>query len=291
MMHKIFLAGFIMRLDIPHFFSSPQDKLAIYISDPEDNNKEHTHDFDELVIVKQGHGLHVINSQPIFIKTGDVFYVKKDEYHFYDELGTLKLINILINPDVDFVYLKNITPLLSQLTSDSLNDYAWLDNAGLTKVIDLSIHIFEQKGSEANTPAIRLKQESLLLQLVSLIFAYKHADSDTTEYKVNKILKQVQYDCFSEIDWHELSERFEIPQRTLFRHLKDKTGLTPENYLKRIRLISARKKIRETDISITHIAFDCGFSNSNHFATAYKSVFGISPSTERGNTLNQTSYL
>lgn len=89
-----------MRLETNEYFSSPSDKLAIYTSDPEDNNKEHCHEFDELVIVKSGHGLHVINSQPLFIKTGDVFYVKKDEYHFYDELGTLKLINILINPDV-----------------------------------------------------------------------------------------------------------------------------------------------------------------------------------------------
>jgi AraC family L-rhamnose operon regulatory protein RhaS len=96
-------------------------------------------------------------------------------------------------------------------------------------------------------------------------------------------LKYVQTDCFSDINWHDLSEQFGVPLRTLFRHLKEKTGMTPDNYLKRLRLISARKKIRETDISITNIAFDCGFSNSNHFATAYKSVFGITPSTERTN--------
>lgn len=278
-----------MRLQIPCYFSAVDDKLSIYISDPEGNNQEHTHDFDELVIVKSGHGLHVINSQPIFIKTGDVFYVKKGEYHFYDELGTLKLINILINPEVDFTYLKNITPLLSQLTSDSFNDYAWLDNAGLAKVIDLATNIFDEKHISENKQAFTVKQESLLLSLISLIIDYKHADADTTEYKVNKILKYVQNDCFSEIDWHALSERFEIPQRTLFRHLKDKTGLTPENYLKRLRLISARKQIRETDISITNIAFDCGFSNSNHFATAYKSVFGNTPSQEREKYLYQIS--
>ncbi len=282
-MEEMFYLGRRMRLSVSDYFPSISDKIAVYISDPEDNNKEHTHDFDELVIVKSGHGLHVINSQPIFIKTGDVFYVKNGEYHFYDELGTLKLINILINPDVDFTYLKNITPLLSQLTSDSLNDYAWLDSMGLSKVIDLSTSIFAEKNSPEDKQAFAVKQESLLLQLISLINDYKHTDSDTTEYKVNKILKFVQSDCFSDIDWNELSERFEIPQRTLFRHLKDKTGLTPENYLKRLRLISARKKLRETDILITHIAFDCGFSNSNHFATAYKSVFGITPSQEREN--------
>lgn len=279
-----------MRLKTHEFFASLSDKLAIYTSDPEDNNKEHCHEFDELVIVKSGHGLHVINSQPLFIKTGDVFYVKKDEYHFYDELGTLKLINILINPDVDFHFIKNIEPLLSKLTSDSLNDYAWLDNAGLAKAIDISKILFINKDEPANANTLKLEQEALFLQLITLIFEYKHTVSDNTEHKINKILKFVQNDCFSEINWNELSEQFEVPLRTLFRHLKEKTGMTPENYLKRLRLISARKKIRETDITITNIAFDCGFSNSNHFATAYKNVFGISPSTERVNYIHSISH-
>jgi len=279
-----------MRLETNEYFSSPSDKLAIYTSDPEDNNKEHCHEFDELVIVKSGHGLHVINSQPLFIKTGDVFYVKKDEYHFYDELGTLKLINILINPDVDFHFIKNIEPLLSKLTSDSLNDYAWLDNAGLAKAIDISKVLFIKKDEPANANTLKLEQEALFLQLITLIFEYKHTVSDNTEHKINKILKFVQNDCFSEVNWNELSEQFEVPLRTLFRHLKEKTGMTPENYLKRLRLISARKKIRETDITITNIAFDCGFSNSNHFATAYKNVFGISPSTERVNYIHSISH-
>lgn len=272
-----------MRLETQTYFPAITDKLAIYTSDPEDNNKEHCHEFDELVIVKNGHGLHVINGQPLFIKTGDVFYVKRDEYHFYDELGTLKLINILINPDVDFFFIKNIEPLLSKLTSDSLDEYAWLDSAGLSKATEIARHLFDHKSKNHVTGEGRLEQEALFLQLITLIFEYKHTDSDSTEHKINKILKYVQTDCFSDINWHDLSEQFGVPLRTLFRHLKEKTGMTPDNYLKRLRLISARKKIRETDISITNIAFDCGFSNSNHFATAYKSVFGISPSTERAN--------
>lgn len=272
-----------MRLETQTYFHAITDKLAIYSSDPEDNNKEHCHEFDELVIVRNGHGLHVINGQPLFIKTGDVFYVKNNEYHFYDELGTLKLINILINPDADFFFIKNIEPLLRKLTSDSLHEYAWLDSAGLSKATEIARHLFDHKSKNHDAGGNKLEQEALFLQLITLILEYKHTDSDNTEHKINKILKYVQTDCFSDINWHDLSEQFGVPLRTLFRHLKEKTGMTPDNYLKRLRLISARKKIRETDISITNIAFDCGFSNSNYFATAYKSVFGITPSTERTN--------
>lgn len=47
----------------------------MYASDPEDNSREHGHEFAELVIVEEGHGLHVINGRPLYIQQGDVFYV------------------------------------------------------------------------------------------------------------------------------------------------------------------------------------------------------------------------
>ena len=81
-----------MMLTVEYYFTHPQDKLGMYASDPEDNSHEHSHEFAELVIVEEGHGLHVINGRPLYIQQGDVFYVQPGDVHYYDELGTLKLI-------------------------------------------------------------------------------------------------------------------------------------------------------------------------------------------------------
>lgn len=43
-------------LTITMYFNADSDKLALYKSDPEDNGCEHTHEFDELVIVDRGMG-------------------------------------------------------------------------------------------------------------------------------------------------------------------------------------------------------------------------------------------
>lgn len=63
----------MMTLTVEYYFAHPQDKLAMYASDPEDNSHEHSHEFAELVIVEHGHGLHVINGRPLYIQQGDVF--------------------------------------------------------------------------------------------------------------------------------------------------------------------------------------------------------------------------
>ena len=72
----------MMTLTVEYYFTHPQDKLGMYASDPEDNSQEHGHEFAELVIVEEGHGLHVINGRPLYIQQGDVFYVQPGDVHY-----------------------------------------------------------------------------------------------------------------------------------------------------------------------------------------------------------------
>ncbi len=60
------------------------------------------------------------------IQQGDVFYVQPGDVHYYDELGTLKLINVLINPAVAFGYLQQMEGLLQQLSAQRAACYGWL---------------------------------------------------------------------------------------------------------------------------------------------------------------------
>lgn len=69
-----------MMLTVEYYFTHPQDKLGMYASDPEDNSHEHSHEFAELVIVEEGHGLHVINGRPLYIQQGDVFTFSREMF-------------------------------------------------------------------------------------------------------------------------------------------------------------------------------------------------------------------
>ncbi|ATA21608.1 AraC family L-rhamnose operon regulatory protein RhaS [Gibbsiella quercinecans] len=265
------------KLRVEAYFPSVDEKLSIYSSDPEDNNREHCHDFNELVIVDSGHGLHVINGKPVFIQEGDVFFVRDNDYHFYDELGTLKLINVLINPQTQFHYLTNTEELLSRFSASENSHYGWLMPEVKNHCRSLIGQMFE------NAPDIQtLQQEGLFFQLImNLVNQQEIGDRSHTQYKLHRVLNYLQEHCFSEINWIDVADEFLLTQRTLFRRIKETTGMTPENYLKRLRLVSARMKIKNTETSITDIAFICGFSNSNHFTACYKKVFGITPSQER----------
>ncbi len=269
----------MMTLTVEYYFAHPQDKLAMYASDPEDNSHEHSHEFAELVIVEHGHGLHVINGRPLYIQQGDVFYVQPGDVHYYDELGTLKLINVLINPFVEFHYLQNVDALLRKVSAQQASCYGGLapDTRHICK--GLVEKIFSADFQRSENSALR---EATFFQLATTILhAESEAEYSNTKYKLHKLLTWLQDHCFEEHNWQLLADKFHLTTRTAFRHIKEATGLTPDNYIKRLRLVSARVKLRETDMTITEVAYLCGFANSNHFTTLYKKVFGLTPSEDR----------
>jgi AraC-like DNA-binding protein len=58
---------------------------------------------------------------------------------------------------------------------------------------------------------------------------------------------------------------------------------SPAAWLLARRIDRARRLLRNTDRTVLSIALDCGFSTSQHFATAFQRLLGMTPSRYRGN--------
>ena len=95
---------------------------------------------------------------------------------------------------------------------------------------------------------------------------------------IGKVLMAWLEDHFAEdVCWEEVAAQFSLSLRTLHRQLKQQTGLTPQRYLNRVRLMKARHLLRHSDDSVTDIAYRCGFGDSNHFSTLFRREFSWSP--------------
>lgn len=71
-----------------------------------------------------------------------------------------------------------------------------------------------------------------------------------------------------------------VSARSIFHHFRKKRGQSPMTYLKQVRLEHARRKFMRggDEVSVTDVAFACGFGNLGHFANDYFRRFGELPS-------------
>jgi len=63
------------------------------------------------------------------------------------------------------------------------------------------------------------------------------------------------------------------------RTFQQLTGVTPHQYLRRLRLRKAAVRLASGREKVLHIALDCGFGDLSNFNRAFRAEFGVSPRT------------
>jgi AraC family L-rhamnose operon transcriptional activator RhaR len=75
----------------------------------------------------------------------------------------------------------------------------------------------------------------------------------------------------------QLIERSHMSQTSLIRTFQRVLARAPMEHLIRIRISAAQRLLRSTDLTITEIAFQCGFNDSNYFSRQFKKIIGAGP--------------
>ena len=70
---------------------------------------------------------------------------------------------------------------------------------------------------------------------------------------------------------------------------KEETGVTLNRFIREVRMNKAKELLENTNMKITQIAKEVGFSNSSYFCRSFREFFGDSPeSCRRGMTDEDT---
>ncbi|MEM8509129.1 MAG: ATP-binding protein [Bacteroidota bacterium] len=80
---------------------------------------------------------------------------------------------------------------------------------------------------------------------------------------------------------HHLCRELGISRTHLHRKLKALTGLSASNIIQQIRLQKAQKLLRASDLNVSEIAYEVGYSDPAYFSRQYTKLFGYSPSGTR----------
>lgn len=259
------------------FFVSPEATVAIEPRLPQNDFPEHYHDFWEIVLVENGSGIHVFNDQPFTLCSGTVCFVRADDHHLFESVDRLNLINVLYRAPNGFRFLNDIAAFLPG-DGQKERQVHWQINHNALQRAKQAIQTLSGL-SDGRSPENIAACEGQFLQLLILLRqgCFQTHGAGDREQRLQDLLHWLQHNFSDTIDWLGLSEQFQLPLRTLHRQLKQQTGMTPQRYLNRLRLLEARKQLKQSDKTITEIAHSCGFSDSNHFSTQFRREFSHSP--------------
>ncbi|MDG3084855.1 helix-turn-helix domain-containing protein [Vibrio hannami] len=260
------------------FFINSDIPITTELREPQENFPEHYHTFEEIVIVSKGTGIHVINDIPMTLSKNYVCFVGKNDRHLFDNVNKLYLSNVLYQQDKfsSSVQLKDYLPNSNHGPVDwFIEDETAIRVNYIIERLNFETH--------SNTITSRAMSELLFQQLVVELWRGKINDTTFLSHD-DKIIASIVYinkNSDKNINIELLAEQVALPARTLAKDIKRATGMNFSQYLHFIRAKNAMALLINTDKSVTDIAFDVGYSDSNYFSTKFKQAINKKPSDIR----------
>ena len=99
--------------------------------------------------------------------------------------------------------------------------------------------------------------------------------------KLQQAIDYIQAHLDEEIRLENIARNVEIDSSYFCQLFKNSMGVSPYNYVIQQRIERAKQLLSKSNLSITHVALECGFADSSHFAKHFRKTAGMSATKYR----------
>jgi AraC-like DNA-binding protein len=241
----------------------------------------HWHNEFEILYIKKGIGRFYIDSYEYRIKEGEYLFVNGGSIHSGEELIRRTIgyaivfdLGILYSEEPDYCKYEYFIPLINKkiYIPNLINDDK------IRRDIEDIIDAFIKKSY-----GYELFIKSLLFDIFGRLFRYYIQPAKTDGrlgYKLERIkdvLNYINKNYNKDLTLEELSKEVDMSKFYLCRLFKENLKMSPVEYINKVRVERAIELLRNTDMSISEIALECGFNNISYFIKVFKRHMQITP--------------
>lgn len=108
-------------------------------------------------------------------------------------------------------------------------------------------------------------------------FAIFHGQKTHEDEPIKKAQIYIENNVGDKISVEKLADMFAISRRNFVRRFKKATSNTPLEYIQRVKVEAAKKKLESSVDSVNHIMYDIGYNDGKAFRNLFRKYTGITP--------------
>jgi AraC-like DNA-binding protein len=255
---------------------------------PDYTETEHSHNFWEIVLINGGHGMHCLEGHSFPVSPGDVFLLQGHQKHYFHDLHDLELVNVLYDPKRLSLPENELRKLpgysaMFMLEPQHRKHHRFssrlhlkrLDLAPALQIVEKIEIACNEKDAGWEVTALTALQELIIY----LSKCYISADSPDAEslLRIANVIALLEKEHMNPLNLDDLAKIANMSKGNLIRVFRNATNQTPIEYLIDIRIQHAIELLCKTNLPVTEIAFQTGFSDSNYFSRHFRNKTNSSP--------------
>lgn len=124
--------------------------------------------------------------------------------------------------------------------------------------------------------------QALIIMLLTPIEERAQLSAEKTLQSIGVRIKEyIDAHYLEDLKLSEIAAALHINPYYLSHTFKNLTGSSPMSYIIRRRIDEAQNLLLTTNLTITTIAMECGYNNSNYFQSVFKNIVGMTPGKYR----------
>ena len=266
-------------------------QLPIYINDEcikshdYHNSQAHSHGDIELICVKKG-SLKCNTGNDIFsLQKGDICFINQKQLHHLIECdpdGSHQTVLIIGNSLITSNNIVYENCLREMFEDKSFGHLRFISDDSSASLIEKQIDVLEKTLKEKEK-GYELEVISIVHQILKQIYiGYLNRNKKHVKPSFNASLQQNMLDYIennyqNEIGLDDIANVVNISRSQCSKLFKQYTDQSPINYLNNYRLEKSREYLRNSDKSISQIAFDCGFNEQSYYSRLFLREYGCTP--------------
>ena len=257
--------------------------------------QKHSHDFSELVIVTEGHGIHWVEGDEFPVTAGDAFLFQGNQEHFFKKRDGLIIYNVMFRPEELNLPLNELRKLpgyhaIFVLEPNYRQKHQFESKLHLTRTDLAKVESMLSSMTDEISNKVPGFESALYSKLIDLIVylsrQYSKMETGTrgkSLQRVTEVIGKLEQNYQRQWKLSELAKVAKMSEGNLMRIFKEATGQSPIDFLLHLRIQRALEFLSSTDHQVTEIAYDVGFNDSNYFTRHFKKITGQTPRQYRQN--------
>lgn len=234
----------------------------------------HYHSTYELYYLLSGKTSYFVGDNIYHICEHTFVFIPKGVIHKTDNTLSPSNERILVDFDASLID-SNIKPIVDELSKCTV---ITIPQHKIVHVETLLFKIEAEAEKKYRFSDIMIKL--YIKELLVLISRYKDTEPpklSSVDSTIDSIAEYIRTNYSQNITLDILCEKFNVSKYYLSRRFKEICGIGLIEYLNSVRITNAEQLLRNSDMSVSDIAYHCGFNDSNYFAAVFKKLKGISP--------------